>query len=252
MNTETALEILDEVFLERVDANTVEWTGQVQLSFYAGDDDGPAMATMTIYQDDEPGSSAQQTVALLPAGGDVDPERYRAFAEGVRAGMGWQVARYEGMTGPAEFFQVDLLRDPSLRTAADFARAVADDEVNASVLAPIQIGDFAATHDLPAITDARTARLLWALLREQSDAIASAQALTDEARVEAIPHLIVLIERWVERGYIFQGEWFIEGRNGHRAIARSVESLLRRAQSPELSRRIDDLTVAGSFNEDLA
>jgi len=78
MNPEQALEILEEVFRERVDVAT------------------------------------EQRVQLLPSDVEVDAERYRAFAEGVRAGMGAHIALCEGMTGPAEFFLTDLLRDPSL------------------------------------------------------------------------------------------------------------------------------------------
>ena len=252
MNTETALEILSDVFGDLVDAAAPDWNGQVRLSFYEGYEGELATATMTIYHGDEMGSSAQQPVALLPAGLVVEPERYRAFAEGVRTSMGGQIARYEGMTGPAEFFQVDLLRDASLQTAADFARAVADDEAGARALAPIQVGDFAAKHDLPAIADARTCRLIWDLMREQACALSSARALSDEARDEAIPHLVALLEGWVERGYTFQGEWFLEGRNAHLAIAQSLETLLGHARSPELVQRIEGLAEAGCFRAEFA
>ncbi|WP_434419469.1 hypothetical protein [Nannocystis pusilla] len=247
MDTTSAREILDDVFSERVEAATPTWSAHVQLSFYDGE---PATAVMALYHDGEPGMRAEQPVVLVPHGAEVTPERYRAFAEGVRESMGFQIAQYEGMTGPAEFFQSDLLRDPALQTAADFARAVRDDEVGAQVLAPIQMGDFAEKHGLPAIADSVTCRLVWDLLREQAHAEASARRLAHEGRVEAVPHLVALLEHWVERGYTFQGEWFVEGQNAHLACTRQLESLLRRAEEPEIRRRVGELAEAGCFAAD--
>ncbi|MDC0671985.1 hypothetical protein [Nannocystis radixulma] len=248
MDPATALEILDAVFSERVEAATPTWSALVQLSFYDGE---PATAIMAVfYHDGELGIQAEQPVVLVPCGVEVTPERYRAFAEGVRESMGFQIARYEGMTGPAEFFLSDLLRDTALQTAADFARAVRDDEVGARVLSPIQVGDFAAKHGLPMIADSVTCRLVWDLLREQAHAEASSRRLAKEGRVEAVPHLVALVEHWVERGYIFQGQWFVGGRNAHLACTRQLESLLRRAEGPEMRRRVGELAEAGCFEAD--
>ncbi|WAS95828.1 hypothetical protein [Nannocystis punicea] len=247
MDSATALEILHDVFSERVEAAVSSWSALVQLSFYDGE---PATAVMALYQDDELGMRAEQPVVLVPRGAGVTPERYRAFAEGVRESMGFQIARYEGMTGPAEFFLSDLLRDPALQTAADFARALRDDEVAARVLSPIQVGDFAEKHALPTIADAVTCRLVWDLLREQAHAEASARRLAEEGRVEAVPHLVALVEHWVERGYTYQGQWFVEGINAHLACTRQLESLLRRAEGPEVRRRVGALAEAGCFEAD--
>ncbi|MFZ6180903.1 hypothetical protein [Nannocystis pusilla] len=247
MDLATAREILDDVFSERVEATTPTWSALVRLSFHDGE---PATAVMALYQDDELGMQAEQPVVLVPRGAEVTPERYRAFAEGVRESMGFQIARYEGMTGPAEFFQSDLLRDTALQTTGDFARAVRDDEVGARVLSPIQVGDFAAEHGLPAIADAVTCRLVWDLLREQAHAEASSRRLAQQGRVEAVPHLVALVEHWVERGYIFEAQWFVGGRNGHLACTLQLEPLLRRAEDPELQRRVDELAEAGCFEAD--
>ncbi|MFY0539270.1 hypothetical protein [Nannocystis pusilla] len=118
------------------------------------------------------------------------------------------------------------------------------------MLAPIQMGDFAEKHGLPVIADSVTCRLVWDLLREQAHAEASARRLADEGRVEAVPHLVALAEHWVERGYTFQGEWFVEGRNAHLACTRQLESLLRRVEEPELRRRVGELAEAGCFEAD--
>lgn len=249
MNTEQALEILADVFVDRIDVATPSWSGQIALSFYDG---APVTAQMTIYRDDEMSSAAEQTVELLPSEVEIEADRYRAFAEGVRAGMGRHVAQCEGMTGPAEFFLSDLLRDPSLRNPADFATAVSDADAQARALAPIQLADFAKQHGLSPLTNEQTARHVWSVLRERATSDAAARALVDEGCVEAIPYLIVVLDSWVDRGFVQQPVWFLTGTNGHTLLGQLLEPLLRRTKEPELVRRVDGLAEAGLFDVETA
>jgi hypothetical protein len=245
MDEAAAKEILDDVFGDRVDIATPTWSGQVQLWFSIA----PSSASMHIYQGGEEHSGSNQPIALLPAA-DVDEDRYRAFAEGVRAGMGAHIARYEGWTSPREFFLVDLLRDPSLRSAADFAEAVDREDVQTRSLAPIQLGDFAAAHGLAVLTDEAAARHVWTVFSESRAGVAAARALVDDDVRAAIPYIVAKLEHWVERGYAYQAEWIVDGANGHAQLARILERLLRRTTDPELVRRIDALAEAGFFGAD--
>lgn len=244
MNAERALEILAEVFLERVDASSPTWSAQVQLSFY----DEPPTARMTVYHGEEMGIVAEQPVTLLPSDTDIDADRYRAFAEGVRASVGAHVARYEGMTGPAEVVLTDLLRDPSLRTAADFGAAIADDDVQARVLGPIQVGDFARKHGLAPLADDVACRRVWSILREQGESDEAARGLSEAGSVETIPYLVALADAWVDSGFVNQPVWFLHQENGHCLLARLLEPLLRRTADPDLTRRVEGLAEAGLFD----
>lgn len=120
-----ALAILQRVFADPVHVTVVpeEWWGEpeftLQLTFRPTDEPGWSDLELRVV-----GGISSQRVRLIPAGCDVSPARYRAFAEGLRDAM---PALFKEMRtdDPSRLFLGELLLRRELDTREAFAAAVA-------------------------------------------------------------------------------------------------------------------------------
>lgn len=221
-------------------------SGEVRVS-----DDGRATVALEVFENDQLRDVKEQELPIVPEADDVplDPARHRAFATGVRMAA---AACDPEATLPHDLLLVSLLRTP-LDAAPAFAEAIAQREVRAGLLAPIEVGDRARRDGLAPINEPDAQRDVW-ILMSGSDAVdeveGAARRLVERSDPATVPYLLGVLEEWQVRMYETGGlSWISDDeRNVDVFVARILEPLLRSSTTPEATRRFETLEVAGMFD----
>lgn len=253
MRPADAIAILEAVFARPVENTAATPPLHARLSFAPAPDGEKATARLSVFAGDEWLYEKEQELLVVPARAEleIDERRYRAFAEGARAAT--RAADLE-VVMPDRLLLVNLLRLPGLQTPQDFARAIHDGARARRLLAPLEVDDYRRARRLPPITDAATQLALHTLMGDASveEAERAARQLTDEGRLDAIPHLLCILEDWQARMSRTGGlSWISEDdRNVDVVLARILEPLLRMADSEREVKQLQGLEVMGMFDEE--
>lgn len=246
VNAEEAAQILQEELGDYIPVQSPDWEGRVLVGVSLYPPSETADVTLTYFEGEAIVSMAQQPVAVLPPDTEVEVERYRAFARGIRKAAPARIARFGRDTSPRDLIEPQLLRASELQDAAAFAEVIADDEARSRVLSVIGMADFAREHDLPPL-EATHALNVWRLQSDEADAaLSGARALAASEVPETIPYVLVVLERWADDDVVgFPIWWDLEGRNLHLVLASIVEPLVSGSADPAQRKRVVSLFERG-------